>query len=79
MRPVEFDYKIGKKSHDIGFIAQEYKQVLPNQVVETTSGGEEIKTLTNGEPLLNIQQNLVPYLVKAIQELNAKVAALENK
>jgi hypothetical protein len=79
LRPVEFDYKINDKKHDIGFIAQEYKNVLPNQVFETTSGGEEIKALTNGEPLLNIQQNLVPYLVKAIQELNAKITALENK
>jgi hypothetical protein len=75
LRPVEFDYKIGDKKHDIGFIAQEYKNVLPNQIHETTSGGEEIQALTNGEPLLSIQQNLVPYLVSAIKELKTIVDA----
>jgi len=75
LRPVAFDYKINDKKHDIGFIAQEYQQVLPDQVYETTSGGEEIKALTNGEPLLNIQQNLVPYLVSAIKELKTIVDA----
>jgi len=75
LRPVEFDYKIGDKKHDIGFIAQEYKNVLPNQIHETTSGGEEIQALTNGEPLLSIQQNLVPYLVDAIKQLKTIVDA----
>jgi hypothetical protein len=75
LRPVEFDYKIGDKKHDIGFIAQEYRNVLPNQIHETAFGGEEIQALTNGEPLLNIQQNLVPYLVSAIKELKTIVDA----
>jgi hypothetical protein len=88
LRPVTFKWdrrewysdgnKDGSKKDNtiqVGFIAQEYQQVLPTQVTETTSGGEEIQALTNGEPLLNIQQNLVPYLVKAIQELKATVDA----
>jgi hypothetical protein len=78
LRPVEFDYIISKK-HDIGFIAQEYQQILPSQVIQDPSGDETIKALTNGEPTLVVEQNLVPYLVKAIQELNAKITALENK
>ena len=66
LRPVEFDY-IANDKHDIGFIAQEYQTVLPEQVNEKDDG------------MLSLTPNLVPYLVKAIQELNAKVTALEAK
>ena len=78
LNPVEFDYIIDGK-HDISFLAQEYEKVLPNQVSETFDIDDEIKALTNGEPLKQLNQNLIPYLVKAIQELNAKVIALETK
>jgi hypothetical protein len=74
LRPVEFDY-ITTKKHEVGFIAQEYKQVLPEQITYENNPATDIKELTNGEALMGIQQNLVPYLVKAIQELNAKVEA----
>ena len=62
LRPVEFDY-IENNKHDIGFIAQEYQTILPAQVIEQDSG------------LLALNQNLTPYLVKALQELNAKFDA----
>ena len=62
LRPVEFDY-IKDDKHDIGFIAQEYKEVLPKQVTEDSNG------------MLSLTQNLVPYLVKAIQELKAELDA----
>ena len=62
LRPVEFDY-IKDDKHDIGFIAQEYQTVLPAQI-------------SNGEDgMLSLNQNLVPYLVKAIQELKAEFDA----
>jgi trimeric autotransporter adhesin len=77
LRPVEFDYKVFDKQHDAGFIAQEYKNVLAWQVSETKEIGGEVAELTDGEPALSIQQNLVPYLVKAIQELSAQVTALQ--
>ena len=62
LRPVEFDY-IENDKHDIGFIAQEYQIVLPTQVIEQDNG------------MLGLNQNLTPYIVKAIQELNAKFDA----
>ena len=62
LRPVEFDY-IKDDKHDIGFIAQEYKEVLPKQITEGSDG------------MLSLTQNLVPYLVKAIQELKAEFDA----
>jgi len=62
LRPVEFDY-IKNDKHDIGFIAQEYQTVLPTQISENEDG------------MLSLNQNLVPYLVKAIQELKAEFDA----
>jgi hypothetical protein len=78
LRPVEFDY-ITTGKHDVSFIAQEYEQVLPEQASETDAITEDIKELTNGEPLKQLNINLVPYLVKAIQELNAKIEAQLNE
>ena len=76
LRPVEFDYIITKQ-HDVGFIAQEYQEILPDQINQDSNISDEIKELTNGDPVLGIQQNLVPYLVKAIQELKAEIEALK--
>jgi len=75
LRPVEFDY-IETKKHDISFIAQEYQKVLPNQVSEHAASLAE-KEITGVDTLLGLTPNLIPYLVAAIQELNAKVTALE--
>ena len=66
LRPVEFDY-IENDKHDIGFIAQEYQTVLPAQISEGEDG------------MLSLNQNLVPYLVKAIQELKAEVDSLKQQ
>ena len=66
LRPVEFDY-IENDKHDIGFIAQEYQTVLPAQITEKENG------------MLSLNQNLVPYLVKAIQELKAEIDLLKAK
>jgi hypothetical protein len=62
LRPVEFDY-ISNDKHDVGFIAQEYQTVLPAQVIDQDN------------QMLGLNQNLTPYLVKALQELNEKFDA----
>jgi hypothetical protein len=77
LRPVQFDY-ILTGQHDTGFIAQEYQKVLPDQVTTHTATGKEV-ALTGGEDLLAINQNLVPYLVKAVQELKAEVDSLKKQ
>jgi hypothetical protein len=77
LRPVHFKYKLTGKS-DTSFIAQEYMQVLPDQVRESAASPEE-KELTGSETLYGITPNLVPYLVKAIQELSAQVEELKAK
>jgi hypothetical protein len=73
LRPVEFDY-IETKKHDISFIAQEYQQVLPDQVTEHSASPAE-QEIAGTDTLLGLTPNLVPYLVAAIKELNAKVDA----
>jgi len=77
LRVVEFDYKENEK-HDVGFIAQEFQQVFPDQVIKHDASEAE-KEWVGEDQVLGIQQNLVPFLVKAIQELTARVAALEAK
>jgi hypothetical protein len=74
LRPVEFNY-IETKKHDISFIAQEYQKVLPKQIIKHAPNKIEKDLIGDDEEVLGIQQNLVPYLVKALQELNNKFDA----
>lgn len=63
-------------SKKIGFIAQEVEEVFPALVREHLS---PIESEANaGVMRKEIKQSFVPILVKAIQELTAKVTALEN-
>jgi hypothetical protein len=68
LRPVEFDYKDGS-GHQIGFVAQEMQTVYPDAVGERADGMLTITAWSKTEARL----------VKAIQELAAKVAELEAK
>lgn len=77
LRPRKFDWKPGK-GQDIkdsrGFIAQEFEQVFPDLVDDWADPAPE------GEaPYKSIRQDLIPVLVKAIQELSAKNDALEAR
>ncbi len=82
LNPVEFDYIEKRKDlegnettqHDIGFIAQEYQIVFPDQVKKHVANAFQ-KQLAGEDEIYGVQQNLVPYLVKAIQELNEKFDA----
>ena len=80
LQPVSFNYRESVESsdyngHNIGFIAQQVKEVIPEAVI------------TNPDSLLGINTTtMIPVLVKAIQELKeenqilaAKVAQLQNK
>jgi hypothetical protein len=76
LKPRKFDWKAGKGKDikgDRGFIAQEFEQVFPNLVDEWKDAAPE------GEaPYKSVRQDLIPVLVKAIQELAAEVNALKN-
>jgi hypothetical protein len=74
LKPRKFDWKAGKGKDikgDRGFIAQEFEQVFPDLIDEWKDQDE------GEEPYKSVRQDLIPVLVKAIQELNAKVQALE--
>jgi hypothetical protein len=69
LRPVEFDYIESEGGgHQIGFIAQEIEQVFPDAVGEREDGMKMVAGWTKTEAIL----------VKAIQELTARVAQLEG-
>ena len=76
LKPRKFDWKAGKGKDikgDRGFIAQEFEQVFPNLVDDWADPAPE------GEaPYKSVRQDLIPVLVKAIQELAAEVNALKN-
>jgi hypothetical protein len=84
LKPRKFDWKTGKGKDikgDRGFIAQEFEQVFPDLIDEWKDPAPE-----GEEPYKSVRQDLIPVLVKAIQELKAqnddlraRVAALEAK
>jgi len=73
LKPRKFDWKAGKGKDikgDRGFIAQEFETVFPDMIEEWKDPAPE-----GEEPYKGVNANLIPTLVKAIQELNAKVEA----
>jgi hypothetical protein len=84
LKPRKFDWKAGKgkdKKDDRGFIAQEFEQVFPDLIDTWKDPAPE-----GEEPYKSVRQDLIPVLVKAMQEqqamineLKAKVTALESK
>ena len=77
LKPRKFDWKAGRGKDikgDRGFIAQEFEQVFPQLVDEWKDNAPE------GEaPYKSVRQDLIPVLVKAIQELTARVQTLEAR
>jgi trimeric autotransporter adhesin len=75
LKPRKFDWKEGKGKNikgDRGFIAQEFETVFPDMVEEskdTSPKGEE--------PYKAVNANLIPTLVKAIQELKAELDSVK--
>lgn len=77
LKPRKFDWKDGKGKDikgDRGFIAQEFAQVFPELIDEWIDPAPQ-----GEEPYKSVRQDLVPVLVKAIQELSAKLDAAEAR
>ena len=73
LKPRKFDWKAGKGKNikgDRGWIAQEFEQVFPEMIDTWRDPAPE-----GEEPYKAVNADLLPILVKAIQELNAKVEA----
>ena len=74
LKPRKFDWKAGKgkdKKNDRGFIAQEFEQVFPEMIDTWRDPAPE-----GEEPYKAVNADLIPVLVKAIQEQQALIAAL---
>ena len=74
LKPRKFDWKEGKGS-DVkdarGFIAQEFEEVFPDLISEWKDPAPE-----GEEPYKAVSQDLIPTLVKAIQEQQTLIEAL---
>lgn len=69
LRAVEYDM-ISTKQHRSGFIAQEVNQVIKHAVLEPQDIDDYYKLS---------ETQIIPYLVKAVQELSARVQELEKQ
>ena len=77
LRPRTFDWKEGQGkniSNDRGFIAQEFETVLPDLIDEWKDESPE-----GEDPYKSVRQELVPILVKAIQEQQTLIEALTDR
>jgi hypothetical protein len=75
LQPRVFDWKEGKgknTQNDRGFIAQEFEQVFPDLIDEWKDPAPE-----GEEPYKSVRQDLIPVLVKAIQELKAELETVK--
>jgi Chaperone of endosialidase len=73
LKPRKFDWKEGQGkniTNDRGFIAQEFEQVFPDLIDEWIEPAPE-----GEEPYKSVRQDLIPVLVKALQELKAELDA----
>ena len=72
LQPRRFDWKNGDGKNIAGFVAQEVEEILPDLVGDYKYNDKETKkSLMMGD--------MIPTLVKAIQELEARIKELENK
>jgi hypothetical protein len=77
LQPRKFDWKEGKGNgakDERGFIAQEFEQVFPDLIGEWKDPAPE-----GEEPYKSVRADLIPVLVKAIQEQQAMITELQSK
>jgi hypothetical protein len=83
LRPVEFTwnddiaYTARRGTRDVGFIAQEIHEVIPHTFLEL---GHIMNVNNSSEPIRGIRhERVIPYLVRAIQQLHERVQTLEQE
>jgi hypothetical protein len=77
MSPKKYKWK-SNNGEDLGFIADEMHQVIP-EIVFLADNKINKSELEDGEPMGINYDRLIPVLVNAIQELEARIKQLENK
>jgi hypothetical protein len=80
LKPIKHTWKSDNSNKEhLALIAQEVEKVFP-QLIDKSKLNRGINTSTDGTEYLGVRYTeLVPVLVKAIQELNEKIKTLENK
>jgi hypothetical protein len=79
LKPCHFEYKNTPGKIKTGFIAQEFETVFPGHVSETDPPDEFKEFVPDGEKIKSLDPDIIPYLVAAIQELTARLEAIEGK
>jgi hypothetical protein len=77
LKPRKFDWKTGKGKdikNDRGFIAQEFETVFPDLIDEWKDPSPE-----GEDPYKSVRQDLIPVLVKAMQEQQAMIESLRQR
>ena len=77
LKPRKFDWKEGKGKDikgDRGWIAQEFEQVFPDMIDEWKDESPE-----GEDPYKSVRADLIPVLVKAIQEQQALIQTLTDR
>jgi hypothetical protein len=76
LNPTHFEYKDKLGKTQTGFIAQEFETIFPGHTIDGTIPENYKEFMPEGVTILKgLDLNLTAYLVKAIQELSAKVDA----
>ncbi|MFT4611683.1 MAG: hypothetical protein ACI8QQ_001045 [Psychroserpens sp.] len=86
LKPVSYKWKTGKQDTKLGFLAQDVEQVIPEVVSHKTISQEEKKqyhlegrTLPSDDLYAMTYSELIPVLVKAIQEQNQEIKVLKTE
>jgi Chaperone of endosialidase len=76
LNPITFNWKNDSNGPlHYGLVAQEVEKVIPDAVIRS-----DVVTNDTPDGQLNLKyEELIPILVKSVQELNAKVESLENE
>ena len=77
LQPRKFDWKEGKGKNikgDRGWIAQEFEQVFPDMIDTWKDEAPE-----GEEPYKSVRADLIPVLVKAMQEQQAIIESLKAR
>jgi len=76
LKPTHFEYKDKAGETRTGFIAQEFETVFPGHVTTEDAPEQYLQYLPEGTTTIKtLTMDLIPYLVKAVQELSAKIDA----
>ena len=78
LKPCHFEYKNTPGKIKTGFIAQEFETVFPGHVSEADPPDEFKEFVPEGDKIKSLDADIVPYLVAAIQELTARLEAIEG-